>query len=444
MYSQRRLPGSYLALIWLLPGVPARLIWASSGVFGMIRLNLLGETDLVGADGTGIQPVLQQPKRLALLAYLALDGSPGAPRSRDKALLLFWPDATARHARNALSQNVHFLRRWLGPDIIVDHGPGGLSMDCAALWCDAVAFRRAAARGAWPEALQLYRGDLLARFGISAGPEFERWLDEQRSQLRRDAAAGAWKLAEGAGASGRADEAAGWGRRAVELSADDERAVLRLLRLLAHLGDESGALETYERFRARLAREYDATPSAEMRQLIASIRAGSGARSSIDPLETDVPLRAANTVDERSPEGDRVRLGVTTTGPEVPTLRSMEIARAPIAPFARAPAGRMFRKQWLRGVGIVLCLVASVALYRSTRRHAVESGLATPEATTQIVVDSLVDVGEPVHSGGIGTALTAAVTDQLVRVHSFDVVSELPHAVATRPNRIGSPDRRSS
>ncbi len=394
----------------------------------MIRLNLFGEIALLGPDGESILRILQQPKRLALLAYLVLDGSPGASRSRDKALLLFWPDATEKRARNALSQNVHFLRRWLGPDVIIDHGQGGLGIDSGALWCDAVAFRQATARGEWAEALRLYRGDLLGGFGISAGPEFEHWLDEQRSQLRRDAAASAWMLADAAGVNGRDDEATAWGHRAVELSLDDERAVQRLLRLLTQFGNGGGALEAYERFRARLAREYDATPSGETRQLIAGIRAGSGARSSIESPGIAEPRRAANNADEAPPETDRGRLDATATAPDVPMLRSMVMGRAPIAPDAGAPMGRMFGKQRLWAVTIVLCLVASATLYRGARAHTVESGVAAPDATTQIVVDSLVDIGSSLDSGQIGTTLTAAVIDRLVRVHSFNVVSEPPEA----------------
>jgi serine/threonine-protein kinase len=56
----------------------------------VIQLRILGPTDLRTADGRELRPVLQQPKRLALLAYLALAG-PHHFRQRDSILGLFWP-----------------------------------------------------------------------------------------------------------------------------------------------------------------------------------------------------------------------------------------------------------------------------------------------------------------------------------------------------------------
>src|SRR5882672_8872931 len=57
----------------------------------MIRLQLLGALGLTGGDGHEIRPVLAQPKRFALLAYLAL-AEPRGFRRRDTLLPLFWPD----------------------------------------------------------------------------------------------------------------------------------------------------------------------------------------------------------------------------------------------------------------------------------------------------------------------------------------------------------------
>jgi hypothetical protein len=74
------------------------------------RLQLLGTWDLRGPEGQRIGSLLSQPKRLCLLAYLALaDG----PVSRAHLVALFWPDSDEVHARNALSQAVHYLRRSL-------------------------------------------------------------------------------------------------------------------------------------------------------------------------------------------------------------------------------------------------------------------------------------------------------------------------------------------
>ena len=64
----------------------------------MLRLTLLGPVDLRDAGGNELRAVLQQPKRLALLACLALTAN-GAYRRRDALLGLFWPDLDQEHAR---------------------------------------------------------------------------------------------------------------------------------------------------------------------------------------------------------------------------------------------------------------------------------------------------------------------------------------------------------
>src|SRR5438105_7448191 len=77
----------------------------------MIELRMLGTLDLKGADGRAVRSILAQPKRLALLAYLAVH--PAGAR-RDSVVALFWPELDTAHARGALRQSLRFLRRELG------------------------------------------------------------------------------------------------------------------------------------------------------------------------------------------------------------------------------------------------------------------------------------------------------------------------------------------
>ena len=57
------------------------------------RLSLLGHIDLTGPDGRRVQSVLSQPKRLALLAYLAVEGREGFVR-RDALTATFLASPT--------------------------------------------------------------------------------------------------------------------------------------------------------------------------------------------------------------------------------------------------------------------------------------------------------------------------------------------------------------
>ncbi len=79
----------------------------------MIELRTLGALELRGADGFEFRPILQQPKRLALLVYLAV-ATPRRFHRRDTLLGIFWPELDAEHARPALRRALYFLRRSLG------------------------------------------------------------------------------------------------------------------------------------------------------------------------------------------------------------------------------------------------------------------------------------------------------------------------------------------
>lgn len=240
----------------------------------MISLSTLGDVDLRSAEGHAIGSVLQQPRRFALLVYLAVTGRDRVVL-RDTIIAIFWPERREEQARHALSQALHYLRASLGRDVIP--GRGEITVDSGGLRCDAVEFLDALDRGDDEEALRLYRGDFLPGFFLDGAPEFERWLEEQRERLRRLAAAAAWRLAEAQERSGNAVGAASWGRRSAGLSVGDEVVARRLMGLLDRLGDRAGALDVYVALARKLAEDYDTEPDEETQRLLAEIRRGSGA-----------------------------------------------------------------------------------------------------------------------------------------------------------------------
>lgn len=124
-----------------------------------------------------------------------------------------------------MNQAVYVLRAMLGEEAIVPRGDGALGL-ADVVSCDAVAFEAALDAGKSDEALALYRGDLLEGFFISGAPEFERWLDGERTRLRHRAAEGAWALAEAKAGAGAAVEAARWARKASDLLPADEAVAL--------------------------------------------------------------------------------------------------------------------------------------------------------------------------------------------------------------------------
>ena len=153
----------------------------------MSQLITLGRVRLVGSDG--VESAAAQPKRMALLAYLALISAKGAAR-RDALLALFWPELGDEEGRRALRQGLHYLRRTLGEDVFVGEGDE-LRVREATLGCDAVEFERLIEDGHSEQALALYRGDFLDGFHVDdVASEYEEWVERTRARLRRRASAG--------------------------------------------------------------------------------------------------------------------------------------------------------------------------------------------------------------------------------------------------------------
>ena len=129
----------------------------------MIELVTLGRVRLLAGDSADAPPA-GQPKRIALLAYLAVTGD-GAGRRRDELLAAFWPELGDEEARRALRQALHYLRRVLGPDVVVGEGDE-VAIRRDGLRCDAVMFEQLAQSGDAEGALALYQGDFLQGFYV--------------------------------------------------------------------------------------------------------------------------------------------------------------------------------------------------------------------------------------------------------------------------------------
>jgi serine/threonine-protein kinase len=239
----------------------------------MIALRLLGLVDLRGPDGCLLRAALAQPKRLALLAYLAA-ARPTGFHSRDTLLTLLWPEFDHEHGRAALRQAVYVLRRVTGDEVVVGCGDSVLGVDRAKVWCDVDAFDAATAAGEHEGALDLYRGELLEGFHISGAPEFERWIDRERMRLAASAAAAASRLAGAEEEGGNPTRALHWTRRLLAIRPDDECALRRTISLLHRVGDRAAAIRVYDEFRRRIEADYGLEPSPHTRALIAAVRSG--------------------------------------------------------------------------------------------------------------------------------------------------------------------------
>lgn len=302
----------------------------------MIELHTLGALEAISADGTPLRSVLTQPRRTALLSYLAL-ASPHGFHRRDTLFALFWPEHDTEHARHALRQSLYFLRHALDPAAIISRGDEELAVAPDQLWCDASEFERAIDEGRLEAALALYRGDLLPGFHISGAPDFERWLDQERDRLRGRAREAGWALADARERVGDAAGAAEAGHRAAAFAPTDETALHRLILLLERLGDRAAAVRAYETFASKLGEEYELEPSAETRALVARIRA--------EPGES----RAA------APSHQREHSPGSSTGSQLGAAAALQSEGGSVVPVWP----RRSRAGWKR-VGIVAAILAAL------------------------------------------------------------------------------------
>jgi DNA-binding SARP family transcriptional activator len=212
-----------------------------------------------------------QPRRLALLAYLAVvDG--GRPHRRDIITAMFWPESDTRRSRHALRQTIYALRRDGGDGLLVGRGQEEIGLGPDALTCDAVEFTALLDSGHLEQALSLYQGDFLAGLHASgAADEFEDWLTGSRNRFRARAVTAATALARRAEEARKLDAAAHWLGVAVGVDPLHEASHRALIRVLLAAGNSGGARAAYQTLEARLRRDLDSEPSADTRALLDQI-----------------------------------------------------------------------------------------------------------------------------------------------------------------------------
>jgi DNA-binding SARP family transcriptional activator/TolB-like protein len=234
-------------------------------------LTTFGSVRVCTTAGGDVDSLIAQPRRVALLVYLALTQPRGFHR-RDTLLALFWPEYDEQRARNALSQAVHFLRRALGAEVIVSGADDQLRVDPELVWCDVLAFDAALDAGQTSDALEFYRGPFLEGFHFSgAAAELDRWVDTERDRLGRRYARALQQMADEREAAGDHAGAVAWHRQLAAHDPLSSRAALGLIRALAAGGETAGAIQharVHETLlRAELQAPADAAISAFVREL---------------------------------------------------------------------------------------------------------------------------------------------------------------------------------
>ncbi|MEP6491900.1 MAG: BTAD domain-containing putative transcriptional regulator [bacterium] len=233
----------------------------------IVNLRTFGGALLEGPQDL-VAGAISQRRRLAVLSLLAASGS---GISRDRLLGLLWPESGEERARHALSQLLHGLRRALGDDVIVANG-AALRLNSSVVSSDVNDFANATAAGDDARAVSLYDGAFLDGFYLNGCPDFERWVDERRAALARQAEDAIERLAKRTSAAGGLVEAVEWWRRLAALRPLDSRVALSLMQARAAAGDRAGALHVARLHEALLHEELEAAPIPEIGEYVEALK----------------------------------------------------------------------------------------------------------------------------------------------------------------------------
>src|SRR3989442_8171057 len=237
------------------------------------RLRTFGGLSLTGESGP-VTGAATQRRKLALLAVLATGRERGV--SRDRLLALFWSESDAEHARHALTQSLSALRRELGSDDLF-LGSADLSLNPALIDSDVAALEMALARSELERAVALYVGPFLDGIHLDhahASPEFERWVEAERSLLAPLIAEALERLAVAATEPHEHPRAVEWWRRLAALDPYSARSAAGLITAFAAAGDGSGGLRHAQVYETLLREELNVEPDRAVLAIVRRLRHG--------------------------------------------------------------------------------------------------------------------------------------------------------------------------
>ncbi|HWA59086.1 MAG TPA: BTAD domain-containing putative transcriptional regulator [Gemmatimonadales bacterium] len=389
----------------------------------MLRINVLGGL-YVSDEGRAVSGAAAQPRRLALLALLAVAGERGV--TRDALLGFLWPEADEERGRKALAQALYALRRDLGSDDALT-GVKDLRLNPDLVQCDLWEFRDALGTGLLDRGAELYRGRFLEGFHLPGAESFEQWVEETRAGLIHDFGGLLHLLAERATEKGEHRAASGWLRKLAGQDPLNAQVASQLMESLAAQGDVAGALQHARVYETLIRQELDLPPDRDVVALAARLRDGASGESA-SPAPVALPAPPPVPVAETPPARSSVETAVGEIPEDDPAgapslSHTSGWAAMAIPPgFATLPPPPpSMPRHWSRAigalVGVVVLVLGGIGLARLRRTP---SSAATGER--------VVAVGRIAHYtegglGGMGRPLADMLATNLARGSGMRVIS---------------------
>ena len=354
----------------------------------MLRLFTFGGLGLVSDDGSAAPRL--RPPRLALLAALAAAGERGM--SRERLMAYFWPDSDETHGRHSLRQALYALRQELDCDVVISNG-ATLTLDPSQISTDVLEFREALAADELARAVGIARGPFLDGFYLPSAPEFERWVEEERTRLTSTLVGTLTSLASDAEADGDREASAEWWYHLTKIDPLSGRFAAGYLEALAARGDRATALAFIRQHQAHVRRELDAEPDPEVRRIEAKLRfttpPESGRSAGDRPVERELPA----------------------IGGEAPTI---VLARTPNV-WNRLRGLFNRRVMFVAGVGLLAMIIIAAVTRGRTR-------VADPRVAPVFAVGLIREDGAT-DSTHLGPVLTDMLATNLARVEGLSVLA---------------------
>lgn len=367
------------------------------------RLTTFGTLALAGpADDIVLGDHGHHRRRLALLAVLAATGDRG--KSRDQLLPLFWPEATQSKARHSLDQLLYALRGSVDESVFAGVNP--LRLNPEVIESDVDAFRSALDRGDLEAAIGTYHGPFLDGFYLSDAPEFERWVESERSRLAASHAGALERLARNADAAGEHESATRWWSALTTADPLSSRYAAGRIRAFVAAGDQAAALQYAQRYEAAVAQELGTHVDPAITALVSEVRAGARTRQTAPIVASTHPPSPAVT-----DEGND----------DVATLARSEDASAHALTgnaALRHPAKR--RRLAAYAIAALLLVTLPAAMYWRSRAAAPVASVAS---TPSIAVLPLTNLGGDASDGALVDGLSEELLTVLARLGRLRVIS---------------------
>lgn len=369
----------------------------------MLRLNLFG-TPSVTADNGPLTGRATRGRRLALLALLACKR--GRPVRRDLIMALLSPESPTDRARAQLSDDLYILRTGLGEDVVTSAGDE-IALNEDVIRSDVATFEGLLEEGEAEQAVALVAGPLLDGFHLADSPEFEQWLDSERTRLAMRYATALESLADAAEAAADFGTASAWWRRLAEHDPFSDRVTLRLMRALEANGDRAGAIRCARVHTTLLQEELDAAPTPEVLAFAERLRTEPRTRSAVEPLPGPDSVRATPARADVADGSHAAGVGEGAAAPEPsspePTPRTV-------------PAGRSV---FLYATAVVVLLVLTIVGVDAL----VDASSQPSETAPSIAVLPFVNLSASADDAYFSDGLTEQIIATLSRVEGLHVAA---------------------